>query len=108
MIEQSEIEEVRKSGGVGELLGHFFDDQGNPVETTLSDRTLALERDDLEGRRIVAVAGGVVKTRAIRSILQSRKLSGLITDERTARALIADETPTKGGHPSKGGGRANA
>ncbi len=88
MIERAEIEEVRLDGGAGELLGHFFDEQGMPVEKALSERTLALSRDDLQGRRIVAVAGGKVKTRAIRSVLESRFLSGLITDERSARALI--------------------
>jgi DNA-binding transcriptional regulator LsrR (DeoR family) len=88
MIERAEIEEVRRDGGAGELLGHFFDENGMPVEKALSERTLALSRDDLQGRKIVAVAGGKVKTRAIRSVLESRFLSGLITDERSARALI--------------------
>ncbi|OQM76369.1 sugar-binding transcriptional regulator [Manganibacter manganicus] len=87
MIEHSEIDEVKRQGGVGELLGHFFDGQGRPVETLLSDRMLTLPREQLQGRRIVAVAGGTVKTEAIRAVLKSGYLSGLITDETTARAL---------------------
>lgn len=90
MIEKGEIEEIKRDGGAGELLGHFFDDAGRPVETTLSNRTLALSREELKDRRIVAVAGGKVKVRAIRSILASRFLSGLITDERTAWALVEE------------------
>jgi DNA-binding transcriptional regulator LsrR (DeoR family) len=92
MIEKSEIEEIKRAGGTGELLGHFFDETGAPVETTLSNRTLALGREDISNRRIVAVAGGRVKVRAIRSVLASRYLSGLITDERTARSLV-EEAP---------------
>lgn len=92
MIERAEIEEVKQAKGSGELLGHFFDATGAPVETSLSNRTLALARDDLRNRRIVAVAGGRMKARAIASVLESRFLSGLITDERTARALV-EETP---------------
>ncbi|MEO9336050.1 sugar-binding transcriptional regulator [Mesorhizobium sp. SB112] len=88
MIEKSEIAEIKADGGAGELLGHFFDDKGDPVETALADRTLAMGREELESRRIVAVAGGKVKIRAIKSVLASRYLSGLITDERTARALV--------------------
>jgi len=88
MIEPSEIDEVKRDGGVGELLAHFFDDKGRPVETALSERILALPRDQLKGRRIVAVAGGKVKVQAIKSVLESRYLSGLITDECTARALV--------------------
>lgn len=89
MIEHSEIDDVKRDGGVGELLGHFFDREGRPVETALSERMLGLGREELKGRRIVAIAGGKVKVGATRSILESRYLSGLITDESTARALVA-------------------
>ncbi|TIO08691.1 sugar-binding transcriptional regulator [Mesorhizobium sp.] len=88
MIEKGEMEEIRRKGGVGELLGHFFDDAGNAVETTLSNRALALAREDISNRRIVAVAGGKVKVRAIKSVLEGRYLKGLVTDERTARSLV--------------------
>jgi DNA-binding transcriptional regulator LsrR (DeoR family) len=91
MIEHSEIEEIKRDGGAGEILGHFFDEDGAAVETTLSNRTMALGREDLKNRRIVAIAGGRVKTRAIRSVLKSRYLSGLITDERTALALVEEQ-----------------
>lgn len=94
MIEHAEIDEIKRDGGTGELLGHFFDEHGKPVETALSDRTIALTREQLKGRRIVAVAGGKVKIRAIRSVLASGYLSGLITDERTACALV-EETPVR-------------
>ncbi len=90
MIEKSEIEDIKNSGGVGELLGHFFDAEGKPIETTLSDRTFTLSRDDLKNRRIVAVAGGKVKVEAIRSVLRSGFVSGLITDEKTAQFLAGN------------------
>jgi DNA-binding transcriptional regulator LsrR (DeoR family) len=92
MIEKGEMEEIRRKGGVGELLGHFFDDAGKAVETTLSNRALALAREDISNRRIVAVAGGKVKVRAIKSVLEGRYLKGLVTDERTARKLV-EQTP---------------
>ncbi len=90
MIEKSELEEIKNNGGAGELLGHFFDDNGQPIETLLSNRTFTLSREDLSNRRIVAVAGGKVKARAIRAVLESRLLSGLITDEKTAQSLMED------------------
>lgn len=90
MIEPSEIEDVRKAGAEGEMLGHFFDSRGAVLETALSARTLSPAVASLEGRRIVAVAGGPGKTRAIRAVLKSGLLSGLITDEGTARALMGD------------------
>ncbi|MFK0689698.1 sugar-binding transcriptional regulator [Mesorhizobium sp. IMUNJ 23033] len=92
MIEKGEMEETRGNGAVGELLGHFFDAAGKPVATTVSSRALALAREDIANRRIVAVAGGKVKVRAIKSVLEGRYLRGLITDERTARSLV-EQTP---------------
>ncbi|MDZ5698239.1 sugar-binding transcriptional regulator [Chelativorans sp. M5D2P16] len=92
LLEKGELEEIKRDGGAGEVLGHFFDENGAPVETALSDRALALSREELKDRRIVAVAGGKVKIRAIRSVLESRYLKGMITDERTARTLV-EETP---------------
>lgn len=92
MVERSEMAEVKKGGGVGELLGHFFDAEGRPFETALASRVLALGREDLKDRRIVAIAGGKIKISAIRSVLKSGCLSGLITDERSARSLM-EETP---------------
>lgn len=90
MVEKAEMDEVRRLGGVGELLGHFFNADGRAVDTALSERALSLGREDISGRRIVAVAGGTVKVRAIRSILAGGVLNGLITDERTARSLLEE------------------
>lgn len=88
MIEPAEIEDVKAKGGVGEILGHFFDAEGRDIETTLSARTMSISLDDLEDTRVVAIAGGAEKTGAIRSVLASGRLNGLITDERTAKALV--------------------
>lgn len=93
MIERKEISEIKRKGGCGELLGHFFDRTGAAVETELSSRTLSLSRDDLRDRRLVAVAGGTEKTDAIRSILKSGYLKGLITNESTA-SVLAGQLPT--------------
>jgi DNA-binding transcriptional regulator LsrR (DeoR family) len=87
MVETAEIAEVKARGGLGEVLGHFFDEQGRPIETSLTQRTLSLGLEELRGSNIVAIAGGAEKTWAIRSVLMSGLLGGLITDERTAHAL---------------------
>jgi len=88
MIEQSEIAAISRAGGVGEMLGHFFDASGRDLETPLTSRTLAVTLATAAGSRIVALAGGGEKVAAIRAVLNSGHLSGLITDERTARTLI--------------------
>lgn len=84
---------MKALGGVGEILGHFFDIDGHSVETSIAARTLSLGLDVLRERRIVAIAGGPEKICAIRSVLMSGYLSGLITDERTALALANYHRP---------------
>ncbi len=91
MVEPAEILEVKALGGMGEILGHFFDAKGGPLDTQLAARTISLGLEALKGKRIVAIAGGKEKTNAIRSVLKSGCLRGLITDERTAQALAHDE-----------------
>lgn len=88
MIEMSEIEAVSAAGGAGEMLGHFFDADGAALDTTLTTRTLAVSLDRSREDRIIALAGGTEKVTAIRAVLNSGRLSGLITDERTAQALL--------------------
>ena len=90
MIEPKEIRAISRDGGVGELLGHFFDINGRLLETSLTARTLAVSFKGKEQDRIFAIAGGPSKVQAIRAVLESRKLSGLITDERTANALLGE------------------
>jgi DNA-binding transcriptional regulator LsrR (DeoR family) len=97
MIEPSEIAEIKSAGGVGEMLGHFFDDSGKVLETTLTSRTLAVDLDGPAHSRIVAIAGGRAKVDAIRAVLMSGRLGGLITDEATAKALVSQPAGTADG-----------
>ncbi len=94
MIEPQEFDEVARAGGRGEILGHFFDSRGQRVETELSGRLASLAYEDLNSGKLVAVAGGSVKPAAIRAVLSSGLLHGLLTDERTAAALVG---PKSGG-----------
>ena len=88
MIEPREIDEINAAGGAGEMLGHFFDAQGGVLETTLTARTLSVELNTRDDSRIVAIAGGAEKVGAVRAVLRSGWLKGLITDEATARAIV--------------------
>lgn len=92
MVERREITEIKADGGVGEMLGHFFDAQGRLVDTTLTARTLSVDLKGPPSSRIVAIAGGEEKVEAIRAVLASARLKGLITDERTARALAGNRS----------------
>ncbi|MEM7695877.1 MAG: sugar-binding transcriptional regulator [Pseudomonadota bacterium] len=92
VVSAAAMDEVRASGGVGEVIGHFFDGEGRPVSTPLGDRRLSITIDGLASGRVVAVAGGDDKVPAVLAILKSGLLDGLITDERSALALASHES----------------
>jgi DNA-binding transcriptional regulator LsrR (DeoR family) len=90
MIERGEIEEIAADGGVGEILGHFFTAAGEMMATTLTARTLSASFERPETHSLVAIAGGAEKVAALGAVLNSRRLTGLITDECTAKALLGE------------------
>ena len=102
MVEERDVESVRAAGAFAELLGQFFDERGRHIPNPVSDRAMAPRIGDMKSHAIVAIAGGRSKTRAIRSILSSGLLFGLITDEATARRLVK-ETPDQKTGPTRTG-----
>jgi DNA-binding transcriptional regulator LsrR (DeoR family) len=101
MIDDEEIAEITESGAAAELLGHFFSENGKHLPNGLSDRAIAPSLEDLKRHRIVALAGGTSKTLAIRAILESGLLHGLIVDEATAKRLVATRAVKSAGRNSK-------
>lgn len=79
-------------GAVAEMLGQFLDADGAAVPTELDERVVAMALSLLRRREVIAIAGGLRKTNAVRAALASGLLTGLIIDEATARSLV--ETPT--------------
>jgi DNA-binding transcriptional regulator LsrR (DeoR family) len=89
MVTAAEFAEVERAGAVGELLGRFVDAGGRPVAAGINERALAVRLEEIPGRQVVAIAGGRDKPRAIAAVLASGLVTGLITDEATARELAA-------------------
>lgn len=103
MVDDADVEEVMKSGASAEILGQFFAADGTHLPNSVSDRALAPRIADLKSHRIVALAGGTSKTQAIRAILDSGLLFGLIIDEATARRIV---NAKPGREPGKKNGKS--
>jgi DNA-binding transcriptional regulator LsrR (DeoR family) len=90
-IEESDQALLRKRGAVGDVCLRFFDVEGAFVHSPLDERVIGIDVDTLRAvPRVVGVAGGTRKHRAIRGALRGKWLNVLITDVRTARFLVAD------------------
>ncbi|OWY12597.1 DNA-binding transcriptional regulator [Thioclava sp. JM3] len=86
----AELEELRAAGGVGELVGSFYDAQGNYITTPTTTRFGSFRIEPKRDAPVIGIAAGSSKLVAIRAALEGGLLNGLVTDEPTAQALLED------------------
>lgn len=86
----SETQQILLDAGVvGHLCGHHFDAEGRHVRTPLCDRTIGVELERLKNiPKVVGVAWGESKLRAIRAAILGGYVSVLVTDRQTAVQLL--------------------
>lgn len=89
-ITRAELAVLRDLGAVGEIAGWIFDAEGRYLERPDELRLGGTRVLPGLARPAIGVAAGPSKVAAIRAALTSRILNGLITDEATARAILAD------------------
>ncbi len=80
-------EELVALGAVGDILGQFYDADGQVIDHPLNARAIALPLDQLSRiPTVVLASGGKNKTRAVAGALKAGLASVVICDEDTARA----------------------
>ncbi|MFW6386701.1 MAG: sugar-binding transcriptional regulator [Bacillota bacterium] len=86
-MDQEQVEELLQAGAIGEAFGFYFNQAGEIVYSTTS---VGISLSDLSGiSRVIAVAGGVEKAKAIISVVSSEYQDILITDELTGRKILS-------------------
>jgi DNA-binding transcriptional regulator LsrR (DeoR family) len=90
LIAQHEVEELRQAGALGDLCSHWLNDRGELVDHPLNARAVALSPDHLRNvPHVVLVSGGRTKVHMIHGVLSARLANCIITDEATARGILA-------------------
>jgi DNA-binding transcriptional regulator LsrR (DeoR family) len=85
----AEMRRLRDRGAVGDILGSFFDLEGNAVLDGIGDRVVAIDRVDLEAIGcVVAVCSERDKNDAILGALRSGMVDVLVTNLSTARTVL--------------------
>ena len=83
---------LKMNHAVGDVLGHFIDQDGNLIHTPIEDRLISTPLDKLKKTsNVIGLAAGQEKIEAIRAVLRGGYLDILITDEATANLLLKDE-----------------
>ena len=88
-ISRDELVELLRLGAVGENLGWAFDAQGQILEEGPNLRLTSVPPTPGSDKPRICVAHGPAKVGAMHAALQGRIVNGLVTDEPTARALLA-------------------
>ncbi len=88
-LNADEARGLRERGVVGDILGQFFDADGNVVELPIHDRRIGIDLSDLSViPKVVGVAGGLHKAEAILGALHGEFLDVLVTNELAAIRLL--------------------
>jgi DNA-binding transcriptional regulator LsrR (DeoR family) len=88
-ISREELFELMRLGAVGELTGWAFDAEGRFIKRSTNLRLTSVPHPAPAAMHTVAAALGAAKVPAISGALKGRLINGLITDEGTAKALLA-------------------
>ena len=86
---EADHDELRRLGVCGEVCGVFVDGDGEPVETALASRVIAIDAERLRAvPDVMAIAYGAGKLPAARAVLRSGLVSSLVTSQGFARGLL--------------------
>jgi DNA-binding transcriptional regulator LsrR (DeoR family) len=84
-----EIEDLIKSGAVGNVCGLFFDKDGNQTARNFQKRSFTIRKRDLMKIPIrIGIAGGPGKIEAVRGALAGGYINVLVTDNHTAAEVL--------------------
>lgn len=88
-ITDSQVSTLESLKVAAEMLGHFIGEDGKRVPSELDRRLTSVELTAQTQRKVIAFAGGEDKHKAIAAALRGRWVTGLITDEASARYALS-------------------
>jgi DNA-binding transcriptional regulator LsrR (DeoR family) len=88
-VSRAELDEMQAAGASGEVAGWVFDSDGRYLDLGTNRRTGGVRVTQGLDRPSIGIAAGASKVPAIHAAIKSRIINGLVTDESSARALLA-------------------
>lgn len=81
-------EQIVSNNGVGFILAHFFDQNGEFLNIDVNDCVIGIRTETIKDKKIIAIASGVEKARAIMAALKGGLIDTLVSDEETIRLIL--------------------
>ncbi len=88
-VTQDELVAMQAAGAVGEVAGWVYNSNGEYLDLGTNRRVGGVRIDAGRSNPVIGIAAGPSKVPAITAALKSRILNGVITDEVSARAILA-------------------
>jgi DNA-binding transcriptional regulator LsrR (DeoR family) len=88
-ITETELREIIRQGGVGDICSHHYDLRGNILPLELHQRLIGVSLETLKKTPyVIGVGGGIDKASAVLGALRLGVIDCLVTDEMAAREVI--------------------
>jgi DNA-binding transcriptional regulator LsrR (DeoR family) len=82
-------DQLRRRGVVGDISGVFVDADGEPVQTRVTDRVVAISAAQMAAiDEVIAIPYGMAKAQAVRAAIRGGLVNGVVTHAPLARALL--------------------
>lgn len=87
---REDLARLRARGAVGDICGWCYDTEGSVLDIEHNHRVIAIEPQALQSiEHVIAVAGGTAQVSPILGALRGGYVKTLVTDDRTAKEVLA-------------------
>ncbi len=87
-VEADMKDQIISGGGVGFILAHFFDRNGEFLDIHVNECVVGIETDTIRTKRIFAIASGRKKAKAIYAALKGGLINTIVSDEETLQTVM--------------------
>lgn len=90
LVSDDDFNSVREKGAIGNFLGFFIDDNAQVIKHTINERIVGISVDEFKAiSRRFMLSAGENKVPALAAVLEKGFVTDLVTDQKTAMALLA-------------------
>ena len=92
-------EDIRKilieKGAEGFMCAHFYDQDGNFIDHEINDKVIGIRTEDIKKNKIMLLAGGMTKCKALYGVLKGGYINTLVSDDLTVLKILEADTKLK-------------
>lgn len=87
-VESDAKDRIKESGGIGFLCAHFFDQNGEFLDIDINENIIGIKTESIKKNKIILVAGGKKKAKAILAALRGGYVDTLVSDDKTLSQVL--------------------